>query len=265
MDEDLTSNPPGIISSERVGDKNSKTIPPSALNRGVDSLHGKMQHETPTRPTESGHQIPPSAAHDATSVRDTSPAGNQSQRDRNMRGSAGIPPAAGYSVSASPDHLPTSAEHQASQLPQLSQHQSTLTRIDSQESNATNTTDRVFTPPASGGGLSPGTGSGQHSSQESQLLQLSQIAATQERIPENTMDGNGNGASSRKRMADGVVKHKRDNSVASPVQMHVGGHSRNTSTVSVASTAGSRVGEVCCCPDSEGLDCEQLGRSVQTR
>lgn len=248
MDEDPTSNPPGIIRSERAGDKDSKTIPLSALSRGVDSLHGKMQYETPARPRESGHQIPPSAAHDATPVRDTSPTGFQSQRDRNMGVSAGKTLAAGYSASATSDHPhpPSSTDHQAPQLPQLlPQQQPTLTRSDSQESNATDTADRVFTPPASGGGMSPGTGSGsgQHSSQESQLLQLSQIAAAQERAPEGTMDGNGNGGASRKRMADGVVKHKRDNSAASPVQIHVGGHSRNTSTVSVASTAGSRVGE----------------------
>jgi hypothetical protein len=39
------------------------------------------------------------------------------------------------------------------------------------------------------------------------------------------------------------VKHTRDKSAVSPRQMF--GHSRNTSTVSVASTAGSRIGEVC--------------------
>jgi hypothetical protein len=73
------------------------------------------------------------------------------------------------------------------------------------------------------------------------LLQLSQIAAAQERVPEDAGDM-ANGAS-RKRMADGMVKHTRDKSTVSPRQMV--GHSRNTSTVSVASTAGSRIGEVC--------------------
>jgi hypothetical protein len=73
------------------------------------------------------------------------------------------------------------------------------------------------------------------------LLQLSQIAAAQERVPEDASDM-ANGAS-RKRMADGMVKHTRDKSTVSPRQMV--GHSRNTSTVSVASTAGSRIGEVC--------------------
>ncbi|CAK7217577.1 hypothetical protein SBRCBS47491_003206 [Sporothrix bragantina] len=50
------------------------------------------------------------------------------------------------------------------------------------------------------------------------------------------------GALSRKRAADGSVKHTRNASSTSPVYM--GGHSRNTSTVSVASTVGSRIGEL---------------------
>ncbi|KAK3389906.1 hypothetical protein B0H63DRAFT_388533 [Podospora didyma] len=112
----------------------------------------------------------------------------------------------------------------------------------SQDTSSTNDADLVFTPPASEGGMSPGNGSGRDSSQESQLLQLSQIAAAQERIPDSQGDAAGNAAASRKRMADGVVKHTRDNSSASPVRM--GGHSRNTSTVSMASNASSRIGEL---------------------
>ncbi len=88
--------------------------------------------------------------------------------------------------------------------------------------------------------MSPVNGSAHDSSQESQLLQLSQIAAAQARIPEDAADMAT--AASRKRMADGMVKHTRDRSNVSPGQMV--GHSRNTSTVSVASTAGSRIGEV---------------------
>ncbi|KAK4184547.1 hypothetical protein QBC35DRAFT_534904 [Podospora australis] len=247
MDDDPTSIPPGVVNSGRIEDKDPKTIPLSALNRGVNSLHGKMHHETHNEPTEGGHQIQSSAAHDATAFRDNSLGHSQSRRDRIMPGtSTDIPLPAGSSASSSSNHLQPTYDPRVSQFPSIPRHQPTLARSDSQESSSTNITDRIFTPPASGGGTSPGTGSGPHSSQESQLLQLSQIAAAQERIPENAMDGigNGNGASSRKRMADGVVKHTRDKSIASPRQMQFGGHSRNTSTVSIASTAGSRVGEL---------------------
>ncbi|KAK4237696.1 hypothetical protein C8A03DRAFT_15772 [Achaetomium macrosporum] len=106
--------------------------------------------------------------------------------------------------------------------------------------NSTNGADPVFTPPANGGRLSPGSRSARDSSQDSQLRQLSQIAAAQERIPEDPADMGTGG--SRKRMADGMVKHTGDMSNVSPGQM--AGHSRNTSTVSVASTAGSRIGEL---------------------
>lgn len=140
------------------------------------------------------------------------------------------PPAAGDSC---PSQLPP-REHVA------------LSRSNSQATSSTNDADPVFTPPVNGGRLSPGTGSGHNSSQESQLLQLSQIAAAQERIPEDTVDA-GAGAPSRKRMADGMVKHPPERSNVSPgqtAQMAAAGHSRNTSAVSVASTAGSRIGEV---------------------
>ncbi|KAJ4285938.1 hypothetical protein N0V88_008213 [Collariella sp. IMI 366227] len=116
-----------------------------------------------------------------------------------------------------------------------------LSRTDSQTTSSTNGADHIFTPPASGGRLSPGTGSAHGSSQESQLLQLSQIAAAQERIPETTIEM-GLASASRKRMADGIVKHPREKSNVSPGQMM--SHSRNTSTVSVASTSGSRIGEL---------------------
>jgi hypothetical protein len=112
---------------------------------------------------------------------------------------------------------------------------------DNSQETTTNSTidaDQVFTPPGSDGGLSTGNGNGQDSSQESQLQQLSQLAAAREKMP----DLGTNGAVSRKRMADGMVKQTRDQPSASPG--FTAGHSRNTSTVSVASTAGSRVGEV---------------------
>ncbi|SPQ24033.1 8a324262-806a-45a3-8048-a9d99362e25b [Thermothielavioides terrestris] len=111
-----------------------------------------------------------------------------------------------------------------------------LSRSNSQATLSSNGPDSN----ASGGRLSPGTGSVHGSSQDSQLLQLSQIAAAQERIPEDTVDGMP--GASRKRMADGMVKHTRDKSYVSPGQTV--GHSRNTSTVSMASTAGSRIGEL---------------------
>lgn len=72
-------------------------------------------------------------------------------------------------------------------------------------------------------------------------MQLSNLAALQEKIAVSQDDADINGAQSKKRMADGVVKHRRNHSTASPKRM---GHSRNTSTVSVASTTSSRIGEL---------------------
>ncbi|KAK7398396.1 hypothetical protein QQX98_012214 [Neonectria punicea] len=95
----------------------------------------------------------------------------------------------------------------------------------SQDTTMTTSTDPVFTPPASDSGACPPV-----SSQESQLLQLSQIAAAQDKMATDT-------GGSRKRMADGAVKTRSDSQ--SPVK----GHSRNTSTVSRAST-GSYIGEL---------------------
>ena len=104
---------------------------------------------------------------------------------------------------------------------------------ESQDTTASHDTDRVFTPPASDSGSSVAAGNGNTSSQESQLLQLSQLAAAQEKMVETGL--------SKKRTADGAVKHTRNGSLTSPVRMP--GHSRNTSTVSVGSTA-SRMSEV---------------------
>ncbi|KAL7629857.1 hypothetical protein AAE478_001380 [Parahypoxylon ruwenzoriense] len=121
----------------------------------------------------------------------------------------------------------------------LSQPQ-TLSSHGSQDTTLSNDTDRIFTPPESDSEGSMGLGNGHGSSQESQLLCLSQLAAAQQKIADE--EGNlANGGQSRKRMADGVVKHTRNSSSISPVRI---GHSRNPSTVSVASTTGSRIGEL---------------------
>lgn len=107
--------------------------------------------------------------------------------------------------------------------------------------------ERVFTPSdseASNGG--PGTpyDGGLSSSQDSSLLQLSQVAAAQERL--QTPDGNAaTSGTSRKRMADGAVKPPgEERSSTSPVRPVGAGHSRNTSTVSMSSTT-NRLAEVC--------------------
>ncbi|KAI4602800.1 hypothetical protein KJ359_008019 [Pestalotiopsis sp. 9143b] len=109
---------------------------------------------------------------------------------------------------------------------------------ESQDTTATHDSDRdrVFTPPGSDSGASSGPvhANGNGSSQESQLLQLSQLAAAQEKLAE--------GAQSRKRTADGAVKYTRDSMSTSPVRRS--GHSRNTSAVSATSTTGSRIGDL---------------------
>lgn len=116
-------------------------------------------------------------------------------------------------------------------------------------STANDTADDIFTPPASASVVSQtNSQSNEHdsSSQESQLLQLSQIAATREKIQSSAEGSDGssdqNAGRSRKRTADGMVKSATEGSSASPLLR--GGHSRNTSTVSVASTTGSHIGEV---------------------
>ncbi|KAI1163791.1 hypothetical protein F5B18DRAFT_618172 [Nemania serpens] len=101
--------------------------------------------------------------------------------------------------------------------------------------------DRVFTPPGSDSESGNRHDNGNSSSQESQLMHLSNLAALQQKIVVSRDDADINGPHSRKRMADGVTKHTRQRSSASPVRM---GHSRNTSTLSVASTTSSRIGEL---------------------
>ncbi|KAH6889347.1 hypothetical protein B0T10DRAFT_51529 [Thelonectria olida] len=98
---------------------------------------------------------------------------------------------------------------------------------DSQDTTMTVSTDQAFTPPASDSGTCPPG----PSSQDSQLLQLSQIAATQDKMATD-------GGSSRKRMADGEVKTRSES--WSPVK----GHSRGLSTASKASTTGGYLGEL---------------------
>lgn len=82
--------------------------------------------------------------------------------------------------------------------------------------------------------------SSQCSSQESQLLHLSRVASMQEKLVDDAGDPAG---LSRKRMADGKVKD------VVPRRRH----SRAASTASMASTSGSRIGEVCCCFFPRGL------------
>lgn len=97
---------------------------------------------------------------------------------------------------------------------------------DSQDTTMTVSTDQAFTPP----GSDPGTCPIGQSSQDSQLHQLSQIAAAQDRIATD-------GSSSRKRMADGEVKTRSES--WSPVK----GHTRGLSAAGKASTGGY-LGEV---------------------
>ncbi len=114
----------------------------------------------------------------------------------------------------------------------------------SQSTSSSIETDRVVTPPLSESGNSRAHGNAQDASQESQLLRLSQAAAAQERLSDGDLMAGLAAAVSRKRMADGAVKTAPERSGASPI--YVGGHSRNTSSVSIASTASSRIGEVRC-------------------
>ena len=123
---------------------------------------------------------------------------------------------------------------------------------DSQESNTTTSTDRVFTPSlsASDGSIAGASGPGHRNTLEheqdggGQLHQLSAIAAAQHKMAVNgdggEMEELGNGLSggASKRMADGEIKARRGS--ASPVK----GHSRNTSAVSMASTTTSTIGDV---------------------
>lgn len=129
------------------------------------------------------------------------------------------------------EHLSEAAFQRASDPQQWTPSQTTT-----QDSNVTINQDTVFTPPASQRERAADHDTGHVSSQDSQLLQLSQIAAAQDRMP--YAEPSSSTAPSRKRMLNGVVK---EHSSTSPAR---GNHSRNTSTVSVASTTASTIGEV---------------------
>lgn len=112
---------------------------------------------------------------------------------------------------------------------------------DSQATNlSSDESTRVFSPPMIETAASDGApGSGQGSSQESQLFQLSQLAAAQDKLPGQAQPVR----SAVKRTADGTIKDPRFSPTASPGR--TASHSRNTSAVSAASTASSRFTEVC--------------------
>ncbi|KAK0732051.1 hypothetical protein B0H67DRAFT_525573 [Lasiosphaeris hirsuta] len=238
--------------SRRV-DKDDTTIPLSAPSRAANLALGKMHRQPGSTPKPAGQEPRPSAAVDATSFR-VAHSGNPTGRDlaRPSAADSHVAPASRTHASQPfqlPQPHPPTKHASAAASTHLAQpsprHRLPLSSSNSQDTSSTNDTDLVFTPPASEGGMSPGNGSTQDSSQESQLLQLSQIAAAQERIPDGAVEAAANGTSSRKRTADGTVKHARNASSASPpVRTGGHGHSRNTSTVSMASTTGSRIGEL---------------------
>lgn len=132
----------------------------------------------------------------------------------------------------SPESIPDSASYPLrKQSSSNSDSQATILSTSSNESN------RVFTPTKHDRTTSNGaTSSGQGSSQESQLVQLSQLAAVQEKMPDI------GSRFSVKRTADGAIKEPATSPSTSP-RRH-SSHSRNISGVSIASTASSRVTEV---------------------
>ncbi|GJC94681.1 hypothetical protein ColKHC_03507 [Colletotrichum higginsianum] len=126
-------------------------------------------------------------------------------------------------LNSGPDAAPTSGDATANHLRPPHHHRTADSTVSAETAN-------VFTPPASQGDMPGGNPNGHTSSQESQLLQLSHIAAAQDKLAEDNVL-----ATARKRMADGALKEH-----TSPVRM---GHSRNTSTVSMASTTASSMGD----------------------
>ncbi|KAI1814406.1 hypothetical protein GGS20DRAFT_415677 [Poronia punctata] len=148
-------------------------------------------------------------------------------------------------TSSNPRAPPESAEPTSSQFSAVPSSQGQPLPNSSAGPQAINPTsndiDRIYTPPASDSEGSNPNGNGNASSQDSQLMQLSNLAALQQKIDVSRDDVDIHSAQSRKRMADGYVKHTRHHSSASPVRM---GHSRNTSNISVASTTGSRISEL---------------------
>jgi hypothetical protein len=103
----------------------------------------------------------------------------------------------------------------------------------SQESTMTSSSSDVFTPTASevSNGGAP-LSANDDSNRDNQLHQLSALAAAQHKLATDAVVG------AQKRTADGQVKSRLGST--SPIKAH----SRTTSAVSVASTTGSRIGEV---------------------
>ncbi|KAK5653258.1 hypothetical protein OQA88_9157 [Cercophora sp. LCS_1] len=233
MDVDSPSIPPRF-DARRVADKDDSSRPLSAPNRVANLAHGKMHHDLDPTPTPLHHEVYYSTDPDATSLRVARPDANSTRRDR---------PATMPAPDSHPPPPTENASNPPLRAPPPSQRPQPPFSSSNSQDTSSNDADLVFTPPASEGAMSPSGGSAQDSSQESQLLQLSQIAAAQERIPDGNNDPDEDGAS-KKRMADGSAKHARSKSSASPIRMGGHGHSRNTSTVSIASTTGSRAGEL---------------------
>lgn len=108
-----------------------------------------------------------------------------------------------------------------------------------QSSNNSTESNRVFTPTppiVERAGSTEAGSSGQASSQESQLLQLSQLAAAREKMPAV------GSRTSVKRTAEDAFKGSRTSPPDSPPRPS--SHSRNVSGVSAASTTSSRITEV---------------------
>jgi len=220
-----------------VGDKDSvatTSVPPSTALSNSASPFSAMNElaELAAASRRVLYETRPSVADDAPAPHTMSPS----------RHNAGHQHVTGSRThDARPQHTPI--EDGYAPQPSAPRHH-TLSRSNSQGTiSSADNADLVFTPPTYGVRYSPNSGSAHSSNQENQLLRLSQIAAAQERIPEDKVDRDiGNGLLSRKRMADGMAKHTRELSNASPKEIL--GHSRNPSAVSVASTTGSRIGEV---------------------
>ncbi|KAK3935351.1 cell cycle transcriptional repressor whi5 [Diplogelasinospora grovesii] len=243
MDLGTPSVPPRL-DPRRVADKVTETIPHPAPNRGNSFGHGKMQQDGDVTSARSSQRPRLSGREDVTLSRVNRADSALPGRDQATAEAADDPRAADYSPPFPGSQAITIDSRHTRSFPAPPLLPASSSNSNSQDT--LNEADRVFTPPGSGseGGMSStGNAAGQNSSQESQLQQLSELAAAREKMPDhNDMLMSAEGDFSRKRMADGMVKHTRARSSASPVRMS--GHSRTTSAVSVASTASSRIGEV---------------------
>ncbi|KAK3399797.1 hypothetical protein B0T20DRAFT_169224 [Sordaria brevicollis] len=202
-----------------IADKETRSVATSSHDATT------TDYRVPSYPHPHSHQPSAPASSNPTTVRHEAPRSydpRPSEYPPVNTGSANLAP---YDSSSRFQPPPPSQRHR---LP----HSLSV----SQATSSTNDAELVFTPPSSEGARSPSKPNSHDSSQDSQLLQLSQIAAAQERIPEN---GN---ALSRKRMADGMVKPTYEKPSPSPAG--TASHTRNTSAVSMASTATSRLGEL---------------------